>query len=1013
MAKTRSKQQGKLKSIEKVTVKKKKRGPSSSDAKKTKLMDEVLGVEPFELSDEEEDRQIAHQGATLNEFFPEPLTPKSSLNAILRQEEVQRDFNFFLAANHECSKDVATGSHATPPFLRSGSVVRNLSNSFENSKKPGQVKVTIDDIAEEISYWNSSLVCYIMGANPPLNVLDGFVRRLWKDKIDKVGLLSYGIFLIRFHEAVDRDAILQGGYIFFNKQPVIMKAWDPNVDFKKEDEFPSTIYFENEHGVNVPIAVSFEWKPVLCKNCKGMGHETSNCRKKEKFQQQWVIKNDARKPVESTVSEQGKKDEFQTVTKVFGDFNDILFKEERIGDKAKIGNSTAFIDCRAEAVFLAEGAFDHTPAVLNTYTDFPSGKKPFKYFRMWTSYPSYNVEVKKIRDQKITGTNMYQKSRLHWLKDGDENSALFHSSIRERRQHNNILSIEDVNGFRHEEPENITKAFLDFYQELLGSKMVNRVTVNISLVKKGACVTEYHSQILTVAYTLEELKEAVFGILAVKAPGLDGYNSSFYQDNWDLVKQDVFEAVTSFLHSGQLLKELNSTIINLVPKSKCPNVVSDYRPIACCNVLYQVATKMICSRLKLILPDLVAQNQGGFVKGRFIAHNIMVCQDLIRHCGRKNARPNCMIKLDLQKAYDTMEWSFLEEMLQAFQFPDSFIKLVMTCITTPRFSLLFNGSLHGFFEAKRGLRQGDPMSPLLFVLGMEYLSRIMKKIGDTEGFQFHERCGALRLNHLSFADDVLLFCRGDFKSVYLLLRGLKLFSMTSGLQPNKKKTTIYCSGMHESETKRLVDASRFPKSTLPFKYLGVPICAKKLSSAECSILVEKMTARIKVWSSKNLSFVGRTVLINSVLLSIHMYWSQVLILPKKVIKEIESICRSFLWSGRSTMNGPGNIAWEQLCKSKKAGGIGFQDIAKWNQAAIAKHVWAIATKKDNLWVKWVHNVYIEDEDWWGYEAPIHSIGIGRLVSIKDLICTILPSRTENLAGMEISEHNSAEYLEGK
>ncbi|KAF4369205.1 hypothetical protein F8388_023069 [Cannabis sativa] len=93
---------------------------------------------------------------------------------------------------------------------------------------------TLDDIEEETSFWNSSLVCYI-GANPPLNVLDGFVRRLWKDKIDKVGLLSYGIFLIRFHEIDDRESVLNGGYIFFNKRPVIMKAWDPNVDFKKED----------------------------------------------------------------------------------------------------------------------------------------------------------------------------------------------------------------------------------------------------------------------------------------------------------------------------------------------------------------------------------------------------------------------------------------------------------------------------------------------------------------------------------------------------------------------------------------------------------------------------------------------------------------------------------------------------------------------------------------------------------------------------------------------------------
>uniref|UniRef100_A0A803QGH1 Reverse transcriptase domain-containing protein n=1 Tax=Cannabis sativa TaxID=3483 RepID=A0A803QGH1_CANSA len=582
-------------------------------------------------------------------------------------------------------------------------------------------------------------------------------------------------------------------------------------------------------------------------------------------------------------------------------------------------------------------------------------------------------------------------SRLHWLKEGDENLALFHSSIRERRHHNNILSIADATGTGHEDLEGITKAFLAFYQELLGSKMVNRMHVNINLIRKGACVTEQHSHILTTAYTMEELKDAVFGIPAVKAPGPDGYNSSFYHDNWELVKQDIFEAITSFLHSGHLLKELNSTIINLVPKSKCPNVVSDYRPIACCNVLYKVATKMICSRLKLILPDIIAQNQGGFIKGRFIAHNIMVCQDLIRHYGRKNAKANCMIKLDLQKAYDTMEWSFLEEMLHAFQFPSSFIKLVMICITTPRFSLLFNGFLHGFFEAKRGLRQGDPMSPLLFVLGMEYLSKIMKKIGDTEDFQFHERCGGLKINHLSFADDVLLFCRGDFKSVYLMLKGLKLFSMTSGLQPNKKKTAIYCSGMHENEIRRLVDPSGFQRSNLPFKYLGVPIGAKKISSAECSILVEKMTSRIKLWSSKNLSFAGRTVLINSVLLTIHMYWSQILILPKKVIKEIESICRSFLWSGRSNMNGPGNIAWEHLCKSKKAGGIGFQDIAKWNQAAVAKHVWVIASKKNNLWVKWVHSVYIEEDDWWGYEAPSHSSWYWRrVVYTKDLVKQIIP-----------------------
>ncbi|XP_062100214.1 uncharacterized protein LOC133806095 [Humulus lupulus] len=264
---------------------------------------------------------------------------------------------------------------------------------------------------------------------------------------------------------------------------------------------------------------------------------------------------------------------------------------------------------------------------------------------------------KNARDQFVITHKAYcsflhQKARLTWLKDGDENSAFFHASIRARNAQKKIYSITDENGIWHDQPDKVTNAFLKFYTNLLGSKMADRKHVIKGVVEEGVLVSTEQADMLMAEYTVDE-------------------------DNWEIVGKEVSDAILSFLHSGKILKELNSTILTLIPKSKCPSGVSDYRPIACCNVIYKAATKMICSRLRLILPDLIAQNQGGFVQGRFIAHNIMVCQNLVRHYGRKNAKPNCMLKLDLRKAYDTLEWGFLEEMLEAYRFPRKFIHLVM------------------------------------------------------------------------------------------------------------------------------------------------------------------------------------------------------------------------------------------------------------------------------------------------------------------------------------------------
>ena len=217
-----------------------------------------------------------------------------------------------------------------------------------------------------------------------------------------------------------------------------------------------------------------------------------------------------------------------------------------------------------------------------------------------------------------------------------------------------------------------------------------------------------HLDILSSEVTLEEIKKTMFFIANSKAPGPDGFSALFFKAAWSIIGRDVSEAVVSFFNSGYMLREINCTIIGLVPKVPNPSSMHDYRPISCCNTIYKCISKIIVARLKWCLPKIISHSQSAFVQGRSIADNVLITQEIMINYHRDIGPPRCALKVDITKAYDTISWSCIIEVLSRMGTPTYIMRCIRACITSPSFSVAVNGELAGFFASKRGLRQGDP-----------------------------------------------------------------------------------------------------------------------------------------------------------------------------------------------------------------------------------------------------------------------------------------------------------------
>ena len=417
-----------------------------------------------------------------------------------------------------------------------------------------------------------------------------------------------------------------------------------------------------------------------------------------------------------------------------------------------------------------------------------------------------------------------QRSRIPWLKHGDKNTRFFHSKASQRKQRNHIQSIKNAEDVWVEEESDIAGVALEYFETLFKAGTCERLEECLNGVNSK--ITPDMQQVLSSMFCAEEVKTALFQMGPTKAPGPDGMNALFYQKFWHVVGDMVVNAVLDFLNSGHMVLEINSTYIVLIPKIKSPEKMSDFKPISLYNVIYKIISKVLANRLKQTLPNIISPTQSAFVLGHLITDNVLVAYETLHtmHGRKKGKRGSLVLKLDISKAYDWVEWSFLKGIMIRMGFPEVWVDRVMCCVTTPTYSILINGKTYGNITPSRGLRQEDPLSPYLFLLCTEGFTSLLLKAEMEKRIQGVSICReAPRITNLLFADDSLIFCQTKQCEVQVISKILQVYAKASGQCINLEKSSVFFSSNTPSDQKDWIKESLGVKEVDRFKsYLGLP-----------------------------------------------------------------------------------------------------------------------------------------------------------------------------------------------
>ncbi|XP_028945660.1 uncharacterized protein [Malus domestica] len=405
----------------------------------------------------------------------------------------------------------------------------------------------------------------------------------------------------------------------------------------------------------------------------------------------------------------------------------------------------------------------------------------------------------------------------------------------------------------------------------------------------------------------EEIKAAVHQMGGLKAPGPDGFQGIFYHSFWDIIVAEVNGLVMDFMQGVGNSRSINSTYLVLIPKVPTPELVSQYRPISLCNFSFKILSKVLANRLQPLLPLLISPMQNVFIADRQIQENLGLAHELFHFLKLRKTKQKfeMCVKLDMQKAYDRVEWDFLEAVLLKLGFSRDWTNLVMNCVRTVKFAILLNGQPGKWFSPSRGIRQGDPLSPYLFLMVSDVLSRMIQRgVDDMRLNGIHMNPRGPCISHLFFADDTLICLQATQRNGENIMHILNQYCLASGQMMNLQKSSVY-----------------FGRNT---------------------------PAQVR---SQLGSLLGKEVLLKAVVQAIPTYHMNLFKFPVAVCKDLDSMSAGFLWGDCGGHRRIHWVNWDTLGRPKYEGGLGFRNFQDFNDALLVKQCWCLILNPNSLWAQ--------------------------------------------------------------